>query len=241
MIWLNFLHLYQPANADAYHLQEAIEKCYRPLFSLLEKNPSWRLTMNISGCLLLRLDDMNELELLQSMKKVISRGQVELVGSPAYHPLLPLISEVEAEAQIKEQEQILHHFFGSSRPKGFFSPEMAYSPKVAQLIKQLGYKWLILDPVVAKEKIDSDKTYIDSASSLMVVFRSREKSNTYVPQTIQALLATTKSLVVTATDGELYGLRHENQYARPHRMQPTPRLGAVERGFPRPWTRQPQR
>ena len=35
MYWANFLHFYQPANVDAYHIEEAEEQSYRRLVELL--------------------------------------------------------------------------------------------------------------------------------------------------------------------------------------------------------------
>jgi len=45
-----------------------------------------------------------------------------------------------------------------------------------------------------------------------VILRSRKISDSYVPKTINTLLNGKKTdLVITATDGELYGLRHHDQ------------------------------
>ncbi len=214
MTWINFLHLYQPANSDLYNISEALDKCYRPLLNFWEKHPDYHCTINISGCLLLRLEELRELEWIKRLKRLVKSGQIEIVGSAAYHALLPLISEAETMLQIREQEEILKRFLGVTRLRGFFLPEMAYSPRVAKLVKSFGYEWLILDPVLTDEKFDNEILYVDQDSLLRVVFRSRELSNTYVPKTILDLLAKEKkieSTLITATDGELYGLRHKNQ------------------------------
>jgi predicted glycosyl hydrolase (DUF1957 family) len=128
---------------------------------------------------------------------------------------LPLIQRKEAIQQIKENEEILKYFFGSGlKLRGFFLPEMAYSPAIAKIIKQQGYEWIIVDEIAAQGKqqtIDPVGNYQDSNSGLKAVFRNRKFSAGYVPEIILNELATeTIKHVITATDAELYGLHHKD-------------------------------
>jgi hypothetical protein len=84
---------------------------------------------------------------------------------------------------------------------------------VARIIKEQGFEWIIVDEIAYKGKlgqVDTSKVYRDKNSALKTVFRSRSASNSYVPD----LLKENKGKkdfpdpVVTATDGEIYGLRH---------------------------------
>ncbi|MFA5162941.1 MAG: hypothetical protein WC441_00250 [Patescibacteria group bacterium] len=218
MLWLNFLHLYQPANLDPYYIKEAADKSYRRLVNLLEEHPRLKFTINISACLLDRLADIGYQDLLLRLQKLICRGQIELVGSAAYHAFLPLLPDQEIIKQIKEQEQIIKKYFGPVKLKGFFSPEMAYSHKLGRIIKSLGYKWLILDEIAFNGKLnanlDFSRVYLDKNSGLKIIFRDRKLSNSYVPDSILTLLKEEKkSIAISATDGELYGLRHEDPTA----------------------------
>lgn len=218
MLWLNFLHLYQPANLDTYFIKEAADKSYLRLLRLLEENPNVRFTFNISACLLERLVDAGYHDFLRRFKILVQRGQVELLGSAAYHAFLPLIPETEVRAQIKEQESLIKKHFGPVKLRGFFSPEMAYSKELARIVKSLGYDWMVLDGISwhtkARQKHDCNRPYIDKASGLKIIFRNRQLSNAYVPKEIKRLLKEGKEqVVITATDGELYGLRHEDPRA----------------------------
>ncbi|MFA4942954.1 MAG: hypothetical protein WC564_04935 [Patescibacteria group bacterium] len=212
-LWINFLHLYQPANTDAYHIQEAVDKSYARLVRALEEHPEIKFTFNISGCLLSRLEELGHLDLISRFKKLIDKKQLEITGTAAYHALLPLVSEAEVIRQVKENEVILKKYFGKNfKPNGFFLPEMAYSPKVAKIVKKLGYKWLIVDEILFSSKlnkVDFSNIYLDENSGLKIVFRSRRFSNAYVPDNLIDFFATSKT-IITATDGELYGLRHED-------------------------------
>ena len=211
MLWINFLHLYQPVNADAYHIKEATEKSYLRIIRALEEHSNLKFSFNINGCLFYRWEELGYHDLIARIGKLIKKGQIELCGNAAYHPLLPLIKKEEAKKQIKETEAILRKHFGPEfKPKGFFLSEMAYDARTAKLVKSLGYEWLILDEISGNGKlgtIDSTKPYLDLNSGLKIVFRSRQLSNSYVPETVSRQMTEGKSVAVTATDGELYGLR----------------------------------
>ncbi len=217
MLWLNFLHFYQPANAEFYNIRKALDKSYWRLLRLLEEHPDIKMTFNVSGCLLERLLEAKEKAFLERLKFLVKKGRVELTGSAYYHGFLPLLPEEEIIRQIKANEKMLRQVFGKSfKASGFFLPEMAYAPAVAKIIKRLGYQWLILDEIAYSggEKIRPDikRLYIDEASGLKIIFRNREISSAYPPDKILALLKEKQAplSVLTATDAELYGLRHED-------------------------------
>lgn len=217
MLWINFVHLYQPANADAFIIKEAVEKSYERLVRALEENPHIKFTANISGCLILRWRELGYSDLIARIGRLVARGQLELTGTAAYHPILPLIPEKEAECQIKENEKILRDSFGENfKPRGFFLPESAYGREAAKIIKKLGYEWIILDEIALNGKLgktDYDKTYVDAESGLKIIFRQRQLSKSYVPKTLLKQLEHGRNPdypAVTATDAELYGLRHED-------------------------------
>jgi len=228
MLWLNFLHLYQPANAEFYNIRKALDKSYWRLLRLMEEHPELRMTFNVSGCLLERLEEANEKKFLERLKFLVKKGRVELTGSAYYHGFLPLLPEREVVRQIKENEKILKKIFGKNfKPTGFFLPEMSYSPEVAKIVKRLGYDWIILDEVafnggLSKERPDINRLYVDEASGLKVVFRDRVFSSAYPPDKILPLLQkpektadkkelkAKQEIYLTATDAELYGLLHED-------------------------------
>jgi predicted glycosyl hydrolase (DUF1957 family) len=214
MLWINFLHLYQPPDSEIFVIKEAVEKSYSRLVSALEANPSAKLTMNITGCLVEQLRGLRYNDLLERMKKLVIRGQIELTGSVAYHCLMPLVPKKEIARQIKDNTAILKEAFGENiKLRGFFMPEMAYSPEAAKIVKNSGFDWLILDEICHSGKlneVDYSKVYRAKASGLKIIFRSRKYSSTYVPKIVNKKYPY-KDLLITATDGELYGLRYHDR------------------------------
>jgi predicted glycosyl hydrolase (DUF1957 family) len=222
MWWINFLHLYQPASIESFVIEEAVKKSYRRLFNLLEKKPGLKMAMNISACLLERLETEGYLDLIDKIKIFVKQGRLELVGSAAFHGFLPRLTSEEIEYQIKYQEKVLKRLFDLNRPAGFFIPEMAYHPKITKIIKKLGYKWLILDEISynSSEKINYEKCYKDKDTGLIIVFRQRKMSNVYLPDELKRLRRQKNlpAVIITAVDGELYGLRHQDPNAELERI-----------------------
>ncbi|MEA3398283.1 MAG: hypothetical protein U9R06_00875 [Patescibacteria group bacterium] len=215
MKWINFLHIYQPVNIEEWIIREAADKSYARIFQALDKNPQIKFTFNIAGCLLLRLDEMGYGGLIKLISKLYNRGQIELTGTPAYHPLMPLIPKEENVRQILENKKIHRKYFGSEyKARGFFLPEMAYSAEAARIVKKLGYEWIILDEISLTGRIGEvnfGKVYKDMNSGLKVVFREKKLSNSYIPKILMSKARKgNERLRITATDGELYGLRHED-------------------------------
>jgi predicted glycosyl hydrolase (DUF1957 family) len=210
MKWINFIHFYQPANLEDWKILEAYEKSYKRLIKSLQDNPLEIMTANFSGSLLERLFDLGKQDFLSDVAKLIETGRLEIVGTAAYHALLPLVDKKEAIYQIKKQEEYLAKYLGvKERPAGFFLPEMAGDKKTFRLIKKLGYQYVILDPISAIFEVDSSRAYLDKDSGLKIVFRNRSASRAYAPDYILDNKFSGEFLV-TGADAELYGLRHED-------------------------------
>ncbi|MDD4271283.1 MAG: hypothetical protein PHF50_00575 [Patescibacteria group bacterium] len=213
--WVNFLHFYQPPTAAGETIVEAVEKSYKRIISALKRNRQIKFTLNLTGCLLERLEILGYKELINDLKALVASGQIELTGSAAFHPLLALLPDKEIIRQIKLNEEILKKYFGPKfKASGFFIPEAAYGIRLAKIIKKLNYRWIMLDEISAAKKpsrLNFSRLYLDKNSGLKILFRQRQNSKKYAPQVIFKLMEKPKNeIVVTATDAELYGLRHKD-------------------------------
>lgn len=208
--WVNFLHIYQPPWQQAGVVRQAAIESYDYLFSLLEKYPRFRATINITGSLIKQLEEISP-ELLASLQSLVARNKVELTGSAMYHALLPLIPEEEVVRQIRLNEEILKKYF-SQKITGFYLPEMAYSNNVAKVIKKLGYHWIILDQVNYQGEVDNKALYEIKDIGLKVIFRNRDISKSYPAEVIYKKLnkLAEEEIIITGTDGEMYGHYHED-------------------------------
>jgi predicted glycosyl hydrolase (DUF1957 family) len=212
--WINFLHLYQPPGQHPGILTQVGNESYRYLVALFKKYPELRATVNLSGSLVEQWREGGFADLIEDFKNLATAGQVELVGSAMYHPILPLLPRSEIERQIILNNEELAKSFGAAyRPTGFYLPEMAYSQEVAQVVVAAGFKWIILDEIHFPEnqKLDPACRYQVKGTKLGVVFRDRKFSKSFPPEAIAKNLTTLDGFLVTAHDGEMYGHRHRDE------------------------------
>jgi len=218
MYWANFLHIYQPPTQKEIWVRRITNESYRKLFSGLLGIKRAKLTLNINGVLCELLDKFGGRDVLENIRKLIKDGNVELTGSAKYHAFLPLLPETEIERQIILNEETLNRYFGQNWKRGgFFSPEMAYSKKVARVAVKLGYKWIIMDELgfPAGKSLRGDRVYkIKDLDDFQVFFRDRNLSFTILSAQIGTVSTVLRYLgsrlekneyVVTAMDGETFG------------------------------------
>lgn len=217
MYWANFLHIYQPPTQKEIWVRRITKESYRKLFSGFLRIPKCRLTLNINGVLCELLERWGGEDIIRDIKELLKEGKLELTGSAKYHAFLPLIPEEEIRRQILLNEQSLDKYFGQYWKKnGFFSPEMAYSDKVAKVAKDMGYKWIIVDEMgfPPEHKYKPDKIYLINKTDFAVFFRERALSFIVLSAQIGTMPAVTRYLgdrldkneyAITAMDGETFG------------------------------------
>jgi hypothetical protein len=216
--WANFLHIYQPANQIDEIFDRVVSESYRPLIATLKAYPETKLTLNINAILSEQLQERGYQELIDDIILVAGRGQIEFTESAKYHALLPFLPEEEIIRQIKLNHETNRKIFGSVYdPKGFFPPEMAYSPEVAAILEKLGYEWIIIDEIAYNghiNQLDGKSTYRVEGSKLRVHFRERSHSNLIMSALVRReedfreLLGhehTKKEYIITGMDGETFG------------------------------------
>ncbi len=221
MYWVNLLHIYQPPGQKKEIINQVVKESYKRILTILQTNPFVRLSLNICASLTEQLVEYGYQDFLKQIKKLVETGQIELVGSAAYHPLLPLLPETEISRQVKLNEDINQKYFGKSwQPKGFFLPELAYSKKTADVIQNLGYQWIVLDEIAYQGQFGQvlfDKIY--KKGNLKIIFRNRGLSLLFFGEWLDSVDKFFSSIkkdgrsdefLITAFDGENLG--HHRKY-----------------------------
>jgi len=208
--WVNFLHIYQPPWQQRGLIEQVSSESYEYLLKLLKTYPYFKVTLNISGSLIEQLANIRP-DLLKKLQGLVRRDQIELTGTAKYHALLPLLSVKEIKRQIELNQAVLKKYFSLNKSKGFYFPEMAFSMEAARVVKKLGFKWIILDPITYKGIIDNNILYTIKKLGLRVIFRNHKISKSYPAEIIFYKLKKNKEeTIITATDGEIYGHFHED-------------------------------
>lgn len=218
MKWANFLHFYQPAEQQPDILEAIVVSSYRPILEGIKKHKRVKLTLNVNGALLELFDKYKYSDLIDSLRKLGQGGRIEFTSSAKYHAFLPFLEEKEIVRQIKINDETNKFFLGKAYdPQGFFPPEMAYKEELANIISDLGFKWLILDEIARGKgvgNVDYNKIYQIEDTNLKVFFRERRLSNLIMSAVVRSretlLEAMKKDLktnryIITAMDGETFG------------------------------------
>ncbi len=215
--WAQLLHFYQPPTQTHGVLRRVAEESYRPLLGVLREHPAARLAVNINGVLTEMLEEHGLGDVVDGLRELGERGQVEFVGSGKFHPILPLIPEAERVRSIADNARTNHHFLRDAwKPRGFFPPEMCYDGSLAEPVARSGHEWIILSGVACPEAWPTDLVYRIPAGSgqLRALFRDNVRSNRISfretnPQEfiedLERVGGGSDSYVVTAMDAETYG------------------------------------
>ena len=214
IIWANFIHLYQPPFQQADRLKQINRESYQYVINFLNKYPQTKLTVNFTGSLIELLIKNKLSQTIKDFRKLAKGGQIEFVSSAKYHPILPLLPENEIKNQVETNDKINKAYFGATyNPTGFYFPEMAFSAQAGKAIKSLGYKWTILDEIHNPKTEKEIKYYRDEQSGLDMVFRKRSLSKAMPLEVVKKKLETKinkTEIIITATDGEMYGHHHKD-------------------------------
>ena len=227
--WAPLLHIYQPPIQDVNMLKRINKECYEPLLSILNDCDIAKITLNVNAVLIELLIENELFSTLNLLKNLASESKLEITGNAKYHPILPLIPKKEAYHQIQINEELIKREFGDVwQRKGFFPPEMAISPKIANYIQELGYKWVIQSGVAfpgEEYKINWPLNLIYcNPNGLQLFFRDDILSNkisfknTTAKQFVNDMKILHKnnhkqnddSYIITAMDGETFGHHIKN-------------------------------
>jgi alpha-amylase/alpha-mannosidase (GH57 family) len=216
--WAQLLHFYQPPTQVPSMLKKICDESYRPLLKVFQKHPGAHVTINLNGVLTDMLLDCGHVDVIEGLRCLADKGQLEFTGTGKYHPILPLIPREEVKRQIDLNTQTNRRFLGKAyAPQGFFPPEMCYSQGILPPVIESGYRWIVLSGIACPAEWPMDMVYkIESDGSEMAVFfRDDVLSNriSFQKLTARQFIAHLEEwqgereniYVVTAMDAETYG------------------------------------
>ncbi|MEA1929320.1 MAG: glycoside hydrolase family 57 protein [Patescibacteria group bacterium] len=128
-------------------VHKVAEKCYLPtnqvLLDLLNKHPEFKATFSLSGVFLEQLEEYAP-EVLESFRKLIKTGRVELLAETYYHSLAYLYSLDEFRRQVRLHRRKIIDLF-DYEPEVFRHTELIYNNALAREVELLGYKGILAE------------------------------------------------------------------------------------------------
>ena len=137
------LHNHQPIGNFGWVFAEVFDQAYKPMVEALERHPNVRLGLHYTGPLLEWLRAERP-AFIESLRALVERGQVEILGGGLYEPVLASLPERDRVGQLSRMADTLESTFGR-RPSGAWLAERVWEPDVPTSLVASGYRWTILD------------------------------------------------------------------------------------------------
>ncbi len=141
-------HYYFDDFANRSIMRKVAEKCYLPTNQLMyeliqEYGTRFKIAYSISGTAL----DQFELyapDVLESFKRLVDTGCVEILGETYAHSLAALRDKDEFFRQVKLHSEKIEQLFGV-KPTAFRNTELIYSDTIGQMVYELGFKGMLTE------------------------------------------------------------------------------------------------
>ena len=143
-------HNYFDGDKNLEVLNKVSEKCYLPanetFYNLIKKyKGEFKISYSFSGVFLEQLETWRP-DVLDSFKRLVDTGCVEVLAETYYHSLSFLYSKDEFNTQVQLHEEMIQKHFGV-KPKVFRNTELIYNNELAHQVADLGYKGIIAEGV----------------------------------------------------------------------------------------------
>lgn len=131
-------------------LEKVAHKCYLPanqlMLDLIKRGAGrFRIAYSITGVLLDQMADYAPV-VLDSFKRLVDTGHVELLGETYYHSLASLYDQREFFAQVDQHADTMYHLFGA-RPRVFRNTELIYDDRIGTMLADRKYDAVIAEGV----------------------------------------------------------------------------------------------
>ncbi|HTU93641.1 MAG TPA: alpha-amylase/4-alpha-glucanotransferase domain-containing protein [Gemmataceae bacterium] len=137
------LHNHQPVGNFGHVIEHAYRVSYRPFLELLEQYPEIPIALHTSGPLMEWFVE-HKPEYIDRLRRMVRRGQVEIMGGGFYEPILPMIPPCDRVGQIASYKSYLENLFATN-VRGMWVPERVWEQSLVSNIADAGAEYTVLD------------------------------------------------------------------------------------------------
>ena len=137
------LHNHQPVGNFGFVFEDNYQKAYGPLLDALDRHPGVRLGLHYTGPLL-DWFKAERPEVIERLRALVEREQVEVLGGGYYEPVLASLREDDRVGQLLRMADEVESLVGH-RPRGAWLAERVWEPDVPKALVKAGYGFTIVD------------------------------------------------------------------------------------------------
>ncbi len=136
-------HNHQPVGNFDFIYEHGYKTAYLPMVELLENHPGVPIGLHFSGSLLDWLVK-HQPGLLERIKVLVARGQVEILTGAYYEPILVSLLDVDKLGQVHKLTDAIGQWF-DTEPRGMWLAERVWEPQLAKPLAEAGVRYVIVD------------------------------------------------------------------------------------------------
>jgi alpha-amylase len=211
------IHNHQPIGNFDSVFEGAYRDSYRPFLEMLEQYPEIPISLHISGCLMEWLA-AHRPDYLDRLRRLVARGQVEILGGGFYEPILPMIPRRDRVGQIRTYTEYLEASF-PTKVRGMWVAERVWEPELVSDLAAAGIEYTVLDDYHFKQAGVEERQLFghylsEDDGKLIRIFPGSERMRYLVPfanpeESLnyfgEVARQNPDAIIVFADDGEKFG------------------------------------
>lgn len=138
------IHCHQPVGNFDHVFDEAYKKSYLPLIQAMDAHPRVKFAIHYSGILYDWFQKKHPEFINDYLKKLVKRGQAEIMTAGYYEPIIPIIPEDDQIAQIAMSNDFIKENFGDA-PRGMWLTERIWEPHLPLNLAKAGIEYVTVD------------------------------------------------------------------------------------------------
>lgn len=135
--------MHQPTQNLPEAVENAVQRCYRPLFQILRKYPEFCFALHCSGWLFEELKERYS-DVFEDILYLSDQGSIEFFTGGFYEPVLASIPREDRIVQIEKLNHFIQNHF-SKTPKGLWLTERVWESSIASDFIDCGIEYVVVD------------------------------------------------------------------------------------------------
>ncbi|NQV15937.1 DUF1926 domain-containing protein [bacterium] len=212
------IHNHQPVGNFDDVFQHACDRSYLPFLKVLDKFPNISMAFHFSGSLIEWIE-VHRPEVLALLKKLVMRGNIEVLGAGFYEPILAMIPEADQIGQIQKMNDWAKDRLDYDI-KGNWVTERVWEPHLTLGLRKANIDYIVLDDYhFLTSGVDPQKLsgyyFTEQEGEVLSVFPISQRLRYAMPfedpqMTIDILREYAneggEDVIVMADDGEKFGI-----------------------------------